>query len=475
MTQQESETFEDVPGRLGAEEALPLPHLFLVMECDRPSAGGARYALTGITGVEIGRSSERAGEIDATKTRLRIGVPGRSMSGRHASITHTEQGFELTDEGSTNGTFVNGAATRRALLRDGDVIEVGHSIFLLREHLPTPPLTAPIDDTRAQPAANPALATLLPALSHELATLARVANSDLSVLLFGATGTGKEMTSRAVHALSGRSGAFVAVNCGALSPHLIESSLFGHVKGAFSGAHRDEPGFVRMADKGTLLLDEIGDLPLAAQSTLLRVLQEREVVPVGSARPVPVDARVIAATHHPLTELIESDRFRRDLFARLDGYRCNLPPLAERIEDLGVLIAELLPTLPNGAELRFTPDAGTALVHHDWPFNIRELAQHLKRAAVLSEDGLIRRQHVVASQAGEEPAAERESSPPASRRSLSAEDAKLREELVLKLAEYNGNLADVARAMGKARMQIHRWLNRLGIDPGVFRLKNKKP
>jgi DNA-binding NtrC family response regulator len=476
MTQNQTETFDDATGRLGPNELLTLPHLFLVMECDRPTAGGARYCLSGITEVEIGRGGERSGKLDQQSGKLRIDVPGRSMSGRHATISRGEHGWSLTDEGSTNGSFVNGLATKQTVLADGDVIELGHSLFLLRQKLPTPPFAPAIQDFLQSSAETPALVTLLPALSSEFTTLGRVASSDLSILLFGATGTGKEITARAVHGLSGRSGSFVAVNCGALSPQLTESLLFGHVKGAFSGAHRDEVGFVRAADKGTLLLDEVGDLPLGAQATLLRVLQEREVVPVGSARAIPVDARVIAATHHDLPALVQSERFRGDLFARIDGYRASLPALAERLEDLGVLAAGLLRALPNGEKLRFSPEAGTALLLYDWPFNIRELAQHLKRAAVLSEDGLIRKDHVLPAREGEDPEREGEElAQGGAGRPLSNEEAKLREELVLKLAQYDGNLADVARSMGKARMQIHRWLNRLGIDPGVFRLKSKKP
>ncbi|HEY3499814.1 MAG TPA: sigma 54-interacting transcriptional regulator [Polyangiaceae bacterium] len=472
MTHDHTETFDDAPGRLSHDELLALPQLFLVMECDRPKAGGARYCLSGVNTVEIGRAAERFGSVE--NGVLRVGVPGKSMSGRHASLVRAEAGWLLKDEGSTNGSFVNGVAAKQALLAEGDVLELGHSIFVVRERLPTPPFAPAIQDSLATPALDPALATLLPGLSRELTTLARVASSDLSLLLFGETGTGKEMTARAVHSLSGRAGAFVAVNCGALSPQLTESLLFGHVKGAFSGAHRDEIGFVRMADHGTLLLDEVGDLPLGAQAALLRVLQEREVVPVGSPRPVPVNARVIAATHRPLSALVESDRFRRDLFARLDGYRCTLPALADRLEDLGVLMAEVLRSLPDGDRLRLTPEAGTALLAYHWPFNIRELGQHLKRATVLTEDGVIRKEHLLL-QDDEEAELESKDSPRSAARPLSAEDAKLREELVLKLSEYHGNLADVARSMGKARMQIHRWLNRLDIDPGVFRLKSRKP
>jgi DNA-binding NtrC family response regulator len=382
--------------------------------------------------------------------------------------------WQLEDAGSTNGSFVNGAPVKSCALHDGDVLELGHTLFMLREALPSPAATPPLFDVLQNSAPHPALATLVPELSRDFLTLARVARSDLPVLLAGETGTGKEVTARAVHALSKRSGPFVAVNCGALAPNLTESLLFGHTKGAFSGAHRDEIGFVRLAHEGTLLLDEIGDLPLPAQATLLRVLQEREVVPVGSARPIRIDARVIAATHRDLETLIEGDRFRGDLLSRLDGFRTLLPPLSERLEDLGLLVAEVLRGLNEGDRIRLTPAAGTALLLHTWPFNVRELVQLLKRALVLSENGVLQKEHMIAARGSRDAEAPPAPGTSTEERTLSREDAKLREELVLKLAEHDGNIADVARSMGKARMQIHRWLKRLGLDPGVFRLQSKK-
>ena len=157
--------------------------------------------------------------------------------------------------------------------------------------------------------------------------MATFARSQVPVLVSGETGTGKELIASAIHQLSGRPGPFVAVNCGAIAPNLVESELFGYRKGAFSGALEDRPGLVRSSEHGTLLLDEIGDLPLAAQAALLRVLQESEVLPVGGTRPVKVDLRVVAATHRDLGALAAQDRFRRDLLARLDGARIMLPAL----------------------------------------------------------------------------------------------------------------------------------------------------
>lgn len=472
MIEGQTETFDDSPYAPGPEPLRTVPYLFVVLECDRPLSGGARYALESVNQIEIGRGTERAGRL--VDGCLRVSVPGRSMSGTHARLTRVDGVWQFEDAGSTNGSCVNGARAKNCALHDGAVLELGHTLFILREGLPSPPDTAPVFDALQTSAPHPALATLLPELSRDFTTLARVARSDLPILLAGETGTGKEVTARAVHALSSRRGAFVAVNCGALAPNLTESLLFGHTKGAFSGAHRDEVGFVRLAHEGTLLLDEIGDLPLPAQAALLRVLQEREVVPVGSARPIPVDGRVIAATHRNLDTLMEDDHFRGDLLSRLDGYRTLLPPLCERLEDLGLLIGEVLRGLNEGDRIRLTPAAGTALLLHTWPFNVRELVQLLKRAIVLSENGVLQKEHMLTASGARDVDSGPASITTGEERALSPDDAKLREELVLKLAEHDGNIADVARAMGKARMQIHRWLKRLRLDPGVFRLQSKK-
>src|SRR5207302_1217977 len=189
----------------------------------------------------------------------------------------------------------------------------------------------------------------------------------------GETGTGKEVIARAIHAASRRPGAFVAVNCGALAPNLVESELFGHKKGAFSGATEDHNGLVRAADKGTLLLDEIGDLPVPTQAALLRVLQQREVLPLGTTKPMPVDLRVVAASHRDLEAEVGAGRFREDLWSRLAGYTAQLPALRDRREDLGLLVAALLARLVQTRPIRFTSEAGLALVQYDWPRNVREL------------------------------------------------------------------------------------------------------
>jgi len=457
-TRADDPTFTDAPGA-GAPLARPEPYLVVALECDRPASGASRHALRGVDEVTIGRGDDRAATRDGK--RLAITVPDGWMSGAHARLTRASGTWRVEDLGSRNGTRVGGKPIAHLALGDGDVIEAGHTLMIFREALHGPP-GAPLDlDARAATHEAPGLATLLPALAAEIAALARIAKSAMPVLLRGETGTGKEVVARAVHALSGRAGPFVAVNCGAIPASLVEGQLFGHARGAFSGAVRDEPGFVRASHGGTLFLDEIADLPAASQAALLRVLQEGEVVPLGTTRPTPVDLRVVAATHQPLEELVARAAFRADLHARIDGFTFTLPPLRERREDVGLLIAELLASAPRAT---FTLDAGRAILRYGWPMNVRELKHALARALVLAADAPIELAHLppaVAAAIGDARATPAYAPPD--------EDARLRAQLESLLAEHRGNVADVARALGKARMQVHRWMKRFAIDPKRYR------
>ena len=285
------------PGQSQKVSVLPVrPHLFLVLECDRPWAGGARFEVSGLDEVVIGRGPKRAATrlSDRHVRRLQVTVPARTMSNVHARLRANGADWVLEDAGSTNGCFMNGRMVTSAVVGDGDCLELGHTLFTLRLAVPTPNATPETFDSLEEPLSVRGFATLQPWLAAAFAEIVTVARSPLAVVLTGKSGTGKEVIARAIHASSCRSGPFVAVNCGALTPNLIESQFFGHVRGAFSGAVRDELGFVRSAHRGTLFLDEVGELPHSAQTALLRVLQESEVVPVGSARPTNVDIRVVA-------------------------------------------------------------------------------------------------------------------------------------------------------------------------------------
>ena len=462
------ETLTESPAGGGAPLVRPEAHVFVALECDRPLAGAARSSLRGIDEVAVGRGDERGARREGKRLELRL--PSGWMSSAHARIRRESGGWRLEDLGSRNGTRVNGVAVVHRILADGDLIELGHSILLFRAQLHAPP-DAPLDldaGTAAFPA--PGLRTLVPAFAQEIDALVRIAASPVPLLLRGETGTGKELVARAVHALSKRTGPFVAVNAAAIPDALVESQLFGHAKGAFSGAHRDEPGFVRAADGGTLFLDEIGDLKPSSQAALLRVLQEGEVVPVGNTRAVRVDLRVVAATHQPLEALVARGSFRSDLFARLDGFTFALPRLCERREDVGLIVADILRSVRPDltSPFRFAPDAGRALLRYAWPLNIRELHHCLARAIALTpSEGILELSHLpkqVALAASAETTAE-EVEPGEN----VDQDARLRAQLDTLLTAHEGNVAEVARAMGKARMQVHRWMKRYELDPKAYR------
>src|SRR5437868_3284612 len=231
-----------------------------------------------------------------------------------------------------------------------------------------------------------------PAIRALFDTLVRVAPSNSSVLIQGESGTGKELIAQAVHRLSRRAlGPLVAVNCAAIPEQLLESELFGHVKGAFTGASQSRSGRFRMADGGTIFLDEIGEMPLALQGKLLRVLQERAIEPVGGSKPEPVDFRLIAATNKDLEAQVAKDAFRGDLFYRLNVVPLVLPPLRERRGDVSLLAGHFLARHNAGKDkaLRFSPDAIEALERHPWPGNVRELENLVERLAVLKGEGEI--------------------------------------------------------------------------------------
>jgi transcriptional regulator with GAF, ATPase, and Fis domain len=243
-------------------------------------------------------------------------------------------------------------------------------------------------DGEALPAERFGMLGRSPAMIAVFDLIERVAPSDVSVLIQGETGTGKELVARAVHDASRRAARpFVAVNCAAVPANLLESELFGHVRGAFTGAVADRAGHFRSADGGTLFLDEIGDMPLEMQAKLLRVLQEGEVRPVGGSKTHRVDVRVVAATHRDLKAMCAEGRFREDLLFRLDVVRLELPPLRDREGDVALLAGALVGKL--AAELgvvtpELTPEALERLAAWRWPGNVRELENELRRAIALS-------------------------------------------------------------------------------------------
>ena len=301
-------------------------------------------------------------------------------------------------------------------------------------------------------------------MAEVLAEAKLVAASDASVLIRGESGSGKELVARAIHRASPRaSHPFIAVNCGAIPENLLESELFGHVKGAFTGAVANHPGLFQAANGGTLFLDEIGDMPVALQVKLLRVLQERMVRPVGASHAVPIDVRILSATHRDLDLAIIDGSFRKDLYYRLNVVSLALPTLAERREDIPLLAAHFLArlALKYGRKVNgFAPDAMKALTTASWPGNVRQLHNVVEQVTALATTPLV--PLALVQRALRVPSVE----------VLSYTEARTRFErdyLVGLLKITDGNVADAARLADRNRTEFYRLMQKHGLTPGLFR------
>lgn len=453
-----------------ARGARSIPYLFLALESGRPTGGSARICLEGVDEIVIGRAVERRVSRSVAKgTRvITLGVPDPFLSRAHARIRRHAHGMEISDLGSSNGTVLDGSAVSQAEVEDGAWIELGHTFFRFR----TIAATEPADDILDGAEAEPGLATVLPPLEARISELVRCASTALSIVLRGPSGAGKDVVALIVHRLSKRPGPLVAVNCGAIPADLVESELFGHRRGAFSGAIADKIGLVATADRGTLFLDELGDLPGPAQPALLRALQDRAIRPVGETTTSPIDFRVVAATHRNLEAMVEAGTFREDLWSRIHGFSFELPALGARVEDFGTLVSHLFDHLCPDRDAALAPDAARAMLRYAWPRNIRELEKALEASLALAGDDVIDLHHL--------PPAIREGAIQSGVLSLPSE-AELgpahddspasppaipdprRDQLAAALNEHGGNVSAVARALGKPRSQVQRWMRRWGL------------
>ena len=302
------------------------------------------------------------------------------------------------------------------------------------------------------------------AMEDLLIKTALVAEGDASVLIYGESGVGKELFAHATHdASKRRQRLFVAVNCAAIPEQLLESELFGHIKGAFTGAVRDHKGLFHLAEGGTLFLDEIGDMPLLLQSKLLRVLQERQIRPVGSSQTIPVDVRIISATHRDLRAEIAAGRFREDLYYRLDVVALTIPALSQRREDISLLASHFLnlfSTKYNKNINGFSPEAMEILVSASWPGNVRQLMNIVEQCVALSTIPLI------------SPVLVHEAMHKEEERLISFEDACKhfeRDYLVRVLKIAAGNVTQAARLAKRNRTEFYKLLKKYQLDPSVFK------
>jgi DNA-binding NtrC family response regulator len=453
------------------------PQLVMIAISDQPHEPSSRHLLAGLDEVHFGR-----GDRAAIRSRrdgrnlLELRIPDGRMSSSHGRLMLREAGWTLEDPDSKNGALVEGELDRCAVLADGAMIELGHTFFLFRE-APVEREAAPDMSDADLRGSQPALHTFDGALAERFAHIEPIAASESPLVLRGETGTGKELVAQAFHALSRRGGAFVAVNCGALPGDLVEAELFGHRRGAFTGALADRLGQIRSAHGGTLFLDEIGELPAAAQPALLRVLQEREVVPVGLDHAVKVDIRLCSASLRDLDALSETGRFRDDLYARISGFTLELPPLRARKVDLGLLIRRLLAKIPGGAQVELLPAALRAMLRYRWPHNIRELEKVLTTAVALAAGGVIDATHLaelVRRSAPGGPPAPAPRPVPAPAAAPAPSPDKRRDRLIEALTRHHGNVVAVARELKVGRGQLYRVFKRHEIDAEAFR-RDRKP
>ncbi len=405
-------------------------------------------------------------------------LPVAAVSRTHAEIIWDESRWLVRDMESRNGTLLDGHPITQAILERGAELRIGDGVYKFLDYDVSDYCDYLLDGTVVGQGRLVAQSDLVGGCKMDriAAELERIAPTNLSVMLLGESGTGKEVAARELHRCSGRKGAFHAVNCAAIPATLLESELFGYKRGAFSGADRDKPGLIRLADQGTLLLDEIGDMSLEAQAKLLRVLQSREVYPLGATAPERVDLRVVCATHRDLLRLIQLEKFREDLYARLNEYQLKLPPLRDRKEDIFQLTREFL-RRHGHPELGLTFGFVLGLVNYDWPYNVRELEGCIKRCIALADKSTVDEsllpepiKELMAEYgrpiARADPLAQ--SSPldiVRTARGSAPSDAELR----ALLEKHRGNVAAVGRDLGKARMQVHRWLERFGIDVDEYR------
>ncbi|MEO7731708.1 MAG: sigma 54-interacting transcriptional regulator [Kofleriaceae bacterium] len=374
---------------------------------------------------------------------------------RHHAAFHGGPPVAIEDLGSRNGIRIDG---RRLTPRELVALELGVSIQL------GPYVAVVMGGARSSISAGPRFDAIpisdpteagLPEIAR------RIARAGISALLLGETGTGKEVLARTLHQLSRRTGQLVAVNCAALSEQLLESELFGHERGAFTGATSAKPGLFEVARGGTVFLDEVGELPPALQAKLLRALDSRETYRLGGTEPIRLDVRFLSATHRDLVADVAAGRFRRDFYFRINGITLTIAPLRARSGGIPALASHLLSEAAQHAGAtppRLTASAIAALVRHDWPGNVRELKTVLERAVVLADGAEIEAAHILLDRMSGEPREPRSEAAGVTKTSLE-----------LAASAHRGNVTSIARELGTSQSQVRRLAKRHGVDLASFR------
>ena len=417
-------------------------------QTDEGAVGEHAFEIEVVAGPSAGRVyrvSERT--VAGSDSEVDVVIDDPTVSRRHVEFRPVADGLIAVDLGSKNGTRVGGFAVHQALLSVGSECSIGSTV--MRVHRPA-----------TMPSAGHSVRfgeymTCNGGMVHTLKRLRKAAASEVTVLIEGPTGTGKELLARGVHDASARRDApFVVVDCSAVSPNLLESQLFGHKKGAFTGAAKDVLGAFEAASGGTVFLDELGELPLALQPKLLRALEARRIRRVGDVKERPIDVRFVAATNRDLEVMTAQREFREDLFFRVAVVRIRVPPLCERPEDIPMLAAHFAEHV-SSERVRIAPEAYVALGSYHWPGNARELRNVIQQAVALADKPFISPEDLFV-----------ESSPPTSFQE--AKDqliASFEVRYVRALLErHEGNVSRAARAAGLSRNAMYALIRRAGLD-----------
>ncbi len=401
----------------------------------------------------IAQADGQRSEVTIDLPHVRIGsapnndvtIQDSSVSRYHCELRHSDDGFVLRDLGSTNGCVVGGLRVKEALIQSEVVIQLGRSTMRFL------PLT---EEKRVDPSKDVKFGQLYgrsQAMREIFGILEKVAATDLTVTIQGETGTGKDLVARAIHQASPRAdGPFVVFDAGAVATNLIESELFGHEKGAFTGATEQRQGAFERADGGTLFIDEIGELALELQPKLLRALEQREVQRVGGSKRIPVDVRVVCATNRALVDEVQASRFRDDLFFRISVVVLGLPPLRERHEDIELLVHAILRAVnPN---MSAAPEAVSVLQNYDWPGNVRELRNVIETAVAMCSETVLHPRDLIFAH-DRDMSAQRDSGA----MSLAGKTLESieRNAIAQTLAHCGGNRSAAARALGIAPSTLY--------------------
>ncbi len=424
----------------------------------------------------------RSGEVSLGRSdSADIQVQDPLMSRVHA-VLHIGPTLEVSDRGSSNGTLVRGEripGNGRVQISVGDTIEIGSTVVIVQPEFAR---GVPPELDRPELGVERTFNGHDDPMDRIYKLARRIAMSNINVLLLGETGVGKEVMARTIHSFSPRaSKPFLGLNCASLSETLFESELFGYEKGAFTGAQQTKPGLIETADGGTVFLDELGEMPLSTQAKLLRVIEERQVMRVGSVRARDVDVRFVAATNQNLEKEIELGRFREDLFYRLNGISLVIPPLRERSGEIPALarsfITEACKQAGFGAQPVLSREAMEWMVKYGWPGNIRELRNAVNRAVLLATGGVIQPEHLraeaYAPRTGRGSGRPGEHAPPAvppppvsvrasASASVDPEDEE-RDRILTALAACGGNQTRAAKLLGIARRTLTSKLSKFNL------------